>query len=82
LPSWSDKQPLGAAWGSETDRADVLAFDPDGKRLGVFATGIRNCVGLAVHPTTGDAYCSTNERDGLGDNLVPDYVTRVREGAF
>jgi hypothetical protein len=82
LPSWSDKQPLGAAWGSETDRADVLAFDPDGKRLGVFATGIRNCVGLAVHPATGDAYCSTNERDGLGDNLVPDYVTRVREGAF
>src|SRR5580704_15863154 len=82
LPSWSDKQPLGAAWGSETDRADVLAFDPDGKRLGVFATGIRNCVGLAIHPTTGDAYCSTNERDGLGDNLVPDYVTRVREGAF
>ena len=82
LPSWSDKQPLGAAWGSETNRADVLAFDPDGKRLGVFATGIRNCVGLAIHPTTGDAYCSTNERDGLGDNLVPDYVTRVREGAF
>jgi glucose/arabinose dehydrogenase len=57
-------------------------FDPDGKRLGVFATGIRNCVGLAVHPTTGDLYCSTNERDGLGDNLVPDYITRVREGAF
>jgi hypothetical protein len=48
----------------------------------MFATGIRNCVGLAVHPTTGDLYCSTNERDGLGDNLVPDYVTRVREGAF
>ena len=44
--------------------------------------GIRNCVGLAVHPTTGDAYCSTNERDGFGDDLVPDYVTRVREGAF
>jgi glucose/arabinose dehydrogenase len=82
LPSWNDTKPLGAAWGSETDRADVLAYDPDGKRLGVFATGIRNCVGLAIHPTTGDAYCSTNERDGLGDNLVPDYVTRVREGAF
>jgi glucose/arabinose dehydrogenase len=82
LPSWTDKQPLGASWGSETDRAAVLTFDPDGKRLGTFATGIRNCVGLAVHPATGDAYCSTNERDGLGDNLVPDYVTRVREGAF
>jgi len=82
LQAWIADHPLGAAWGSETDRAAVLAFDPDGKRLGLFATGIRNCVGLAVHPTTGDLYCSTNERDGLGDNLVPDYVTRVREGAF
>jgi glucose/arabinose dehydrogenase len=82
LPSWIDKHRLGASWGSETDRADVLAFDPDGKNRVVFATGVRNCVGLAVHPKTGDAYCSTNERDGLGDNLVPDYVTRVREGAF
>ena len=82
LPGWIDKHPLGASWGRETDRADVLAFDPDGKNPVVFATGIRNCVGLAIHPRTGDAYCSTNERDGLGDNLVPDYVTRVREGAF
>jgi glucose/arabinose dehydrogenase len=80
--TWSSTHPLGASWASEIDRADVLSFDPDGKRLGTFATGIRNCVGLAVHPTTGDVYCSTNERDGLGDNLVPDYVTRIREGAF
>jgi glucose/arabinose dehydrogenase len=82
LQAWIDDHPLGAAWGSETGRAGVLAFEPDGKRLGMFAAGIRNCVGLAVHPTTGDLYCSTNERDGLGDNLVPDYVTRVREGAY
>ena len=82
LPAWIDKHPPGASWGRETNRADVLGFDPDGKHPIVFATGIRNCVGLAVHPRTGDAYCSTNERDGLGDNLVPDYVTRVREGAF
>jgi glucose/arabinose dehydrogenase len=82
LQAWIDKHPLGASWGSETERADVLAFDPDGKNRRVFATGIRNCVGLAVHPTTGDLYCSTNERDGMGDNLVPDYVTRVRDGAF
>jgi glucose/arabinose dehydrogenase len=80
--TWSSAHPLGAAWGSETDRADVLSFDPDGKNQGIVATGIRNCVGLAVHPATGDVYCSTNERDGLGDNLVPDYVTRVREGEF
>jgi glucose/arabinose dehydrogenase len=82
LQSWTGKYPLGASLGRETDRAAILIFDPDGKRIGVFATGIRNCVGLAVHPTSGDLYCSTNERDGLGDNLVPDYITRVREGAF
>jgi glucose/arabinose dehydrogenase len=82
LPSWIGQHPLGASWGSETDRAGVLAFDPEGKGASVFASGIRNCVGLAVHPATGDLYCSTNERDGRGDNLVPDYVTRVREGAF
>jgi glucose/arabinose dehydrogenase len=78
----SAQLPPGASSGSETDRADVLAFDPDGKNKSVFATGIRNCVGLAIHPATGDLWCSTNERDGLGDNLVPDYVTRVRKGAF
>jgi|SRR5665213_788811 len=82
LPSWTSQHQLGTSWGSEADRADVLAFDPDGKNASIFATGIRNCVGLAIHPKTGDLYCSTNERDGLGDNLVPDYVTRVREGAF
>ncbi|SDI74300.1 Glucose/arabinose dehydrogenase, beta-propeller fold [Bradyrhizobium lablabi] len=82
LPSWIAQQALGASWGDEAGRAGVLTFDPDGKNAGVFATGIRNCVGLAVHPSTGDLYCSTNERDGLGDNLVPDYVTRVRRGAF
>ena len=82
LQSWSGKYPLGASLGTETDRAAVLAFDPNGNRVGTFATGIRNCVGLAVHPASGDVYCSTNERDGLGDDLVPDYVTRVREGAF
>jgi glucose/arabinose dehydrogenase len=80
--STDDQGTLGAAWGYETRRADVLAFNPDGTAPEIFATGIRNCVGLAVHPDTGDAYCSTNERDGLGDDLVPDYVTRVKKGAF
>jgi glucose/arabinose dehydrogenase len=81
LHQWIARQPLGAAWGEETDRAAVLAFDPDGKNRKLFATGIRNCVGLAIQPATGVPWCSTNERDGLGDDLVPDYVTRVREGA-
>jgi glucose/arabinose dehydrogenase len=73
---------LGSAWGNETDRAAVLVFDPEGRNRRVFASGVRNCVGLAVHPVTGDLCCSTNERDGLGDDLVPDFITRVRDGAF
>jgi glucose/arabinose dehydrogenase len=81
LKAWRNREPLGASWGEETDRAAVLAFDPDGKNKKVYATGIRNCVGLAMQPD-GTPWCSTNERDGLGDNLVPDYITRVREGAF
>jgi len=79
---WEQQRPPGAAWGNETDRAGVLVFDPQGKNQKVFATGIRNCVGMAVNPTTGDLWCSTNERDGLGDDLPPDYITRVREGGF
>jgi hypothetical protein len=66
----------------ERDRADVLVFDPEGRDRRVFASGVRNCVGLAVHATTGDLWCSTNERDGLGDDLVPDYITRVRRSGF
>ena len=66
----------------ERDRADVLVFDPEGGGREVYASGIRNCVGLAVHASTGDVWCTTNERDGLGDDLVPDYVTRVRRGGF
>jgi glucose/arabinose dehydrogenase len=54
LPSWAGQHPLGASWGFEADRADVLMFDPDGNNQRVFATGIRNCVGLAIHPRTGD----------------------------
>jgi glucose/arabinose dehydrogenase len=81
-PSDDSKLALGASSGYETRRADVLSFRADGTDAKIFATGIRNCVGLAVHTTTGDAYCSTNERDGFGDDLVPDYVTRVRDGGF
>ena len=80
--TWQAAHRLGAAWGYETGRADVLAFDPQGRGRQVFATGIRNCVGLAMQPAGGALWCSTNERDGLGDDLVPDYVTRVRAGAF
>jgi hypothetical protein len=82
LAAWASAHPTGAVWGDETDRAAVLAFDPDGKNRTLYATGIRNCVGLAIQPATGSPWCSTNERDGLGDDLVPDYVTRVKEGGF
>ncbi|HJQ78494.1 MAG TPA: PQQ-dependent sugar dehydrogenase, partial [Lacipirellulaceae bacterium] len=67
---------------SETRRANILAFDPDGKNERIFAYGIRNPVGLATHPKTGQLWTSVNERDGLGDNLVPDYITYVEEGGF
>lgn len=80
--AWDKAHGLGAGWASEQDRADVLVFDPMGQGRRVFAAGIRNCSGLGVEPHTGEVWCATNERDLLGDDLVPDYVTRVREGAF
>jgi glucose/arabinose dehydrogenase len=64
----------------EERRADILEYNPDGTGFRLYATGIRNAVGVAVNPLTGDLWASVNERDGLGDDLVPDYVTRVREG--
>lgn len=66
----------------EFHRADVLEFTPQGKFVKVYAWGLRNCVGEAINPITGELWCSTNERDGLGNNLVPDYVTHVQEGGF
>ncbi len=50
----------------EVERADVLAFSPNGEGRRIYASGIRNCVGMAINPTTGDLWCSTNERDGPG----------------
>ena len=82
LKQWTASHPLGAAWDDEDQRADVLSFDPDGGGRTVVATGLRNCVGLAVQPTSGDLWCATNERDGFGDDLVPDYATRVKQGAW
>lgn len=65
---------------NEKNRATVLEYNPDGTGFRVFVDGIRNAVGIAVHPTTGDLWASVNERDGLGDDLVPDYITRVKAG--
>jgi glucose/arabinose dehydrogenase len=66
----------------EFHRADVLEYTPEGQFVKVYAYGIRNCVGEAINPITGQLWCSTNERDQLGNNLPPDYVTHVEEGGF
>ena len=65
---------------NEERRADILEYNPDGTGMRVYASGIRNAVGIAVHPRTGELWASVNERDGLGDDLVPDYITRVKPG--
>ncbi|MBV9074720.1 MAG: sorbosone dehydrogenase family protein [Acidobacteria bacterium] len=72
----SDNNPV------EFHRADVLEFDPDGGGERVYAWGIRNCVGIATNAKTGEIWCSTNERDAIGDNVPPDYITHVQEGGF
>jgi len=66
----------------EARRADILDYDPDGRDMRIYASGIRNPVTIAFYPGTGELWTTTNERDGLGDNLPPDYVTRVRPGGF
>jgi glucose/arabinose dehydrogenase/cytochrome c5 len=66
----------------EQNRADILEYNPDGSGMRVYAAGIRNAVGIAFDPKTGELWCSVNERDGLGNDLVPDYITHVEEGGF
>ena len=68
--------------GEEPIRAAVTICDPDGKNARQYATGLRNPVGLAIEPVTGDVWVSVNERDELGDNLPPDYLTSVKDGGF
>ena len=66
----------------ESRRARIFAYSPDGKTERVFASGIRNPVSLATNPVSGELWTSVNERDGLGDFLVPDYITSVKDGGF
>jgi glucose/arabinose dehydrogenase len=63
-------------------RATVQEFSSDGTPLGTFASGLRNPVGAAFYPGSGDLYVVVNERDTLGDGLVPDYLTRLERGGF
>jgi len=83
IKTWEAAHGLGAAWDVETDRAVILEFDAAAPGTAViYASGIRNCVSLTVQPANGALWCTTNERDSLGDDLVPDYSTRVKRGSF
>lgn len=84
IEAWEEERMLGAAWGMEENRASVMVFDVGNEEASgrLFATGLRNCVGMTLQPETGDIWCAVNERDQLGDDLVPDYSTRVEEGDF
>jgi glucose/arabinose dehydrogenase len=63
-------------------RAAVLVSDPDGKNSRIFASGLRNAVGLGIEPSTGAVWVSVNERDELGDDVPPDYLTSIQDGGF
>jgi glucose/arabinose dehydrogenase len=67
---------------AEQGRAAVLSFTPEGQDRRIYASGLRNCSGEAIQPSTGTLWCAVNERDGLGDDLPPDFATSVREGGF
>ncbi|NET58470.1 MAG: sorbosone dehydrogenase family protein [Symploca sp. SIO2E6] len=84
-----DRQKLYVSIGSRSNvdeeplpRASVQVMNLDGSQQETFAYGLRNPVGLDFHPVTGELYTTVNERDGMGDDLVPDYFTRIRQGEF
>jgi glucose/arabinose dehydrogenase len=84
-----NNQKLYVSIGSKTNvseenppRASVQVMNLDGSNQQTFAYGLRNPVGLDFHPETKELYTTVNERDGLGDDLVPDYFTRIRSGEF
>jgi glucose/arabinose dehydrogenase len=68
--------------GEDPMRAALHRFNPDGSGHEVVARGLRNVIGLRFYPGTGDLWAAVQERDGLGDDLVPDYVVEIREGGF
>jgi glucose/arabinose dehydrogenase len=82
VKEWIPNEPLGAAWDSEELRADILTVDPMGKDMKVYATGLRNCAGMAMQPGTSTPWCVVNERDQLGDNTPFEYATHVEQGKF
>jgi glucose/arabinose dehydrogenase len=84
-----DRQKLYVSVGSGSNvdeealpRASVQVMNLDGSQQQTFASGLRNPVGLDFHPVTKELYTTVNERDGIGDDLVPDYLTRIQQGEF
>lgn len=76
---------IGSASNADEEplpRASIQVMNLDGSNLQIFGSGLRNPVGIDFHPTTKELYTTVNERDGLGDDLVPDYLTRVQQGDF
>jgi len=69
-------------WEKDQRRAGIVEINPDGSNMRIFANGLRNPVGMDWEPQTNALWTVVNERDLLGDDLVPDYLTSVREGAF
>jgi len=67
---------------NEVRRANILEINPDGTGEKIYASGLRNPVGVDWAPGTNTLWTAVNERDGLGDELVPDYITSVKQGAF
>lgn len=82
IRQYEETHGLGAAWGEEENRAVVRVFDPDGTTVRNYATGLRNCSGMTIQPGTDTLWCTGNERDHLGADVVPDYLTTVEEGGF
>ena len=82
VEKWAADHPLGVAWGGEERRAAVLAYDKDGKNERYYATGLRNCAGMAVQPVTNTPWCVVNNVDELGDNVPFEFATSIKEGAF
>ncbi len=66
--------------GEPPMKATILKFSPDGKTQDIFAVGLRNVTGMAFQPGTNDLYATVMERDSMGDELVPDFLTRVQSG--
>jgi glucose/arabinose dehydrogenase len=82
IKSFEKTHGLGAAWGEEENRAAVRVFDSEGESVRNYATGLRNCSGMTMQPGTDTLWCTGNERDHLGANLVPDFLTTVQRGGF